>query len=143
MNKVQGHHRYLVSLPWLQQGLFTGLDAGTAYARIRYSFEQSGFRLSAVDDKRKRFSAYRERGTGDCTCIHVVWVRTHQRSAYVSFAIEPRFLSFRFCRHGDHLVKLQRCGSAIRAAVASELVRESGEVAIGEAGHGKGGMGQP
>jgi hypothetical protein len=123
VSRVEKHRGFLVKLPWLKQGLFTGVAARTAFASIRESFEQTGYKFGALDERTMRFSAYRERHTGDCTCIHVIWVRIYQGSTYISYGIEPRFLFFWLCRRGDHLTKLSRCGWAVRRALEGSAVQ--------------------
>lgn len=117
MANRERYQRFLIKLPWLKQGLFTSISAPTAFASIRDGFAEAGYVLSAVDEKMMRLSAYRQRHTGECTCIHVIWVRSYRHSTYISYGIEPRFLFFWLCRHGDHLTKLDRCSWTVRRAL--------------------------
>lgn len=122
MGKDQGfsYHRHLSALPWLKQGLFTSLSPAAAFSAILERFQDEGFVISAQDWTLKRFSAYRRRSQGQCTCHHVVWVRTYGASTYISYGVDPRFLLFSFCRHGDHIEKLRACGQLVGTAVNYE-----------------------
>lgn len=116
--KYHMYGRYLVELPWLKQGIFTNISVVEAYSRIRRNFADTGFRIVAHDDKSLRFCAYRDRGEGQCTCVHVVWIVRNGHMAYVSYGVDPRFFLFSLCGKGDHLDKLRCCGQIIRDALA-------------------------
>lgn len=119
-DNVEPYRRYLIRLPWLKQGMFTPVGVNRAYSRIRERFEHAGFHIAANDDRLMRFCAYRDRKEGECTCLHVVWVRLSGHSTYISYGVDPRYFFFWFCRRGDHLEKLRRCGQVIRAALEAD-----------------------
>lgn len=115
--------RSLIKQPWLNGGLITQVAPNAAYWQVRSGFESAGFRIAADDDKLKRFCAFRERGQGCCTCLHVVWIRQNGISTYVSYAVEPKHYFFQLCEDGDHIAKLHHCRRIIGSALETSELR--------------------
>lgn len=116
--------QFLSTFPRLKQGIVTRKDPKAAYLSILRLFERAGFHVAAADNRLMRFCGYRRGRQYNCTCVHVIWVKSDQEATHVSFGIEPHQGLFRSCSHRDHLEKLRECGRAVRKAIDEILPRD-------------------
>lgn len=120
MNRRFG--RFLSTFPRLKQGIITRSDPKATFQSILRLFERAGFHIGAADNRLMRFCGYRRGRQYNCTCLHVIWVKSDQGGAHVSYGIEPDQGLFRSCGHRDHLEKLRECGRAVHKAIDEILV---------------------
>lgn len=116
--------RFLSTFPKLKQGIVTRKDPKAAFSSILRLFERAGFHVAAADNRLMRFCGYRRGRQYNCTCVHVIWVKSDQEATHVSFGIEPHQGLFRSCGHGDHLKKLHECGRAVHKAIDEIFLRD-------------------
>lgn len=121
MNRRFG--RFLSTFPRLKQGIITRSDPKATFQSILRLFERAGFHIAAADNTLMRFCGYRRGRQYNCTCVHVIWVRSDPEATHVSYGIEPHQGLFRSCGHRDHLDKLHECGRAVHKAIDEIFLR--------------------
>lgn len=115
--------RFLSTFPKLKQRITTRQDPKATFLSILRLFERAGFHVAAVDNRLMRFCAYRSGRQYNCTCVHVIWVRSDEETTCVSYGIEPHQGVFLSCGHRDHVDKLHECGRAVHKAIDEIYLR--------------------
>ena len=111
------YERFLAEMPWLRSGLSVYMEPSLAYDRLVRVLDDNGFDIATRDDKLMRLCAHRDPRSRKCHCLQVIWVQRYGSSTYIRYGVQPRYLLFQLCRHGDHLTKLEALASLIRTAL--------------------------
>ena len=111
------YRRFLARLPWMKRGIYVRASAAETYAGVMQAFINEGFSIAAADDRLMRFCVYHRSRSSSCSCLYIVWIRRTGPMTYVSYGIEPKFLSFLFCRRLAAADKIDWATSIVRSGL--------------------------